>query len=214
MNKKLTFFWIWILFLVAGSLIVISNTNFDVVFQNKILFANFFQRILGLTVFFLLTFQILFVGKIKTSLHKLNGLFTYFLVFLHPASWVVWNFFLRGNINPYYPFIDVCGICKPAPYEYFINLGRLGFWSITFAVMAARLVTWINDKWLRTNWRKVHILNYLAFYLVSVHAFFVGSDVTSKLFIMLIVICHTLVLWTIVKRVKRLGLGLKTGQTT
>lgn len=197
--KRFKYFLIWLGFLLAGPVIVFINTNFGVVGTNRVLIANLFQKSLGLIAFFLLTFQITFREKIEIKYHKLNGIFTYFFVFLHPATWIVWNYFLRGNIDVYYPFIDVCGLCKPK-VEYFYNLGRLGFWSITFAVVAARLVTIINDKWLNKNWRKVHLLNYLAFYFVSIHAFFIGSDTKAFLFNIFFLTSQFLVLNTILKK--------------
>ena len=148
------------------------------------------------------------LGSWVLAFHRANGLFVYSLVFIHPALWVVFNYFLKGNINPYYPFVEICLLCKGFN-EYYINLGRLGFWSITLAVGAARLVTILGDKWLRSNWRNIHLLNYLAFYFVSVHALAVGSDSRSSLFLVLFVISHMLVLWTIVRRLNRSGLKLK-----
>lgn len=209
MNKKLKFLFIWLLFLLIGPVVVVSNINPSIIGQNKILIINLVQRFFGMSAFGLLTFQITLGGNMEffrnkfgsfvLSFHKLNGIFTYFFVFLHPATWIVWNYFLRGNIDVYYPFIDVCGLCKPK-VEYFYNLGRLGFWSITFAVVAARLVTIINDKWLNKNWRKVHLLNYLAFYFVSIHAFFIGSDTKAFLFNIFFLTSQFLVLNTILKK--------------
>lgn len=215
MNNKLKFILVWILFYLAGPTIVLLNTDFLIVGTNKALLVNLFQRILGMSAFGAITFQIVLGGNMDwfrekfgswaLSMHKLNGLFAYTLIFLHPVSWIFRNYFMIGTINPYYPFVDVCVLCK-GPGEYFYNFGRLAFWSITFAVLAARLVTIINNKWLRYNWRKIHILNYFAFYFVSIHSFFIGTDSVSKLFIVFFVLNQFLVATIIVRRLRNLEL--------
>lgn len=203
-------FLIWAVFLLTGPLAVYLNTDFEVIGTNRILVANLIQRLLGTTAFGLLVFQIVFRKHISISLHKLNGTLIYSLVLLHPAMWIVWNYFLRGNIDIYYPFIDICGLCKGKDFaEYFYNFGRLGFWSITFAVGAVVLVNIVKDKWLNKNWRNFHILNYFAFYFVSIHAIGIGTDARHPLFLTLFVISHVLVALTIKKRLKTIDLKTK-----
>lgn len=207
MNKKLKIFLIWAVFLLVGPLAVYLNTDFEVIGTNRILIANLIQRFLGMTIFGMLAFQIIFREKINILFHKLNGGLIYTLVFLHPAMWIVWNFYLKGNIDIYYPFVDVCGLCKGFG-EYFINFGRFGFWSITFAVGAVILVYFVKDKWLSKNWRNFHILNYFAFYFVSIHAIGIGTDTRHPLFLALFAISHVLVAVIIVKKLK--GIDLKS----
>ncbi|MBL7036529.1 hypothetical protein ISR94_01595 [Candidatus Microgenomates bacterium] len=208
MNKRLKYLLIWATFLFAGPIAVYLNTDMQVIGTNRILITNLIQRYLGTAIFGMLAFQIVFREKISITAHKLSGALIYSLVLLHPALWIVQNYFLRGSVDIYYPFIDICGLCK-GPGEYFYNSGRLAFWSITLAVGAAVLVRIIKDKWLSKNWKNFHVLNYFAFYFVSIHAIGIGSDITHPLFIILFVISHILVGMTIKRRLKLVGLKSK-----
>src|SRR3989304_4660000 len=60
------------------------------------------------------------------------------------------------------------------------TFGRVGFWLITLAVLAAKLRT---QPWLRVHWRKFHILNYLAFIFISIHSRFTGTDTLTPPFV-------------------------------
>lgn len=154
---------------------------------------NLVQRITGITAFVLITLQIYLSSSRKLiKYHMLNGILAYFFVFLHPVLMIVYRYILYQKMDPFYVFTDACLLCDGA-YEYYINFGRIAFYLITIAVIAVKF-RYINN-WLKTNWRKLHILNYVAFYFVSIHAYSLGSDSSTKLFIYFFWLAQAIVLY-------------------
>ncbi len=210
MNKKILFFF-WLIMVSVGPYIVYSNSNMELILSNRFLLVNYIQRTLGLMAFGAITFQITLGSNMDyfrkvlagsaLKFHIINGLFTYFLVFSHPLMWIVSNYFLRGRIDIYFPFVDVCLLCK-SWLDWVYNFGRLGFWAITIAVSAGLLRGY--DKFMRLNWRKFHVLNYFAFYFVSIHAYNLGSDSTIKLFLYFFWACQILVGYSIIKNLRKI----------
>lgn len=186
MNKRnlVIFAAIWLLLLSLAPITVISNSNMDRVWVNKVLTVNFFQRILGLAAYTLLFVQVVLgsnmnfwrkhLGGNALKIHISNGLLTYTVVLLHPLAWVVITYFARSRFDPYFPFIDICLLCK-STQEWMINFGRLAFWSVTIAVTAGLLRGY--NRFMVSHWRKFHHFNYLAFIFVFVHSIGMGSDV-------------------------------------
>ena len=125
--------------------------------------------------------------------HTTQGAIIYALIFAHASLFVLFNYKAGGRIDPFYVFTDLCVLCSNKT-EFFYNLGRIGFWLITLAVVAARLRT---QPWLRAHWRKFHILNYLAFMVIALHGRFIGSDTLSSPFSW-ILIAYTLIIFGIV----------------
>lgn len=161
---------------------------------------NLLQKITGIIALGLLALQIyLGANRKNIKFHMLNGIFTYTFVFLHPVLFLLYRYFTIGKLDPLYIFVDVCVLCQGI-YEHYINLGRVGFYLVTIAVIAVKFRNISN--WLKTNWRKLHILNYLAFYFVSFHSIFIGTDSRKPLFLIYFVILQIIVLETIVKRLK------------
>lgn len=186
--KKILFFITWALILVVGPVTVLKTVPLELL-KNPTVMINFLQRIVGLLAFSLIFSQIV-IGSIMNrliekfgvwvfKLHVIEGIFTYLLVLTHPILFVLLNWKLKGTIDPFYVFTDVCVICK-TNLDLFYTFGRVSFWLVTLAVTAGLLRT---EPWLRKNWRKFHYLNYLAFFLIAIHSYFVGSDVQSKPFI-------------------------------
>ena len=132
----------------------------------------------------------------------INGIIAYTFVFIHPLLLVFKNYFTYSNFDPFYVFVDACVLCDGI-YEYYVNFGRIAFYLITIAVLAVKLRGII--PWLKTNWRKLHILNYLAFYFVSAHAINLGSDSKSVWFIVYFAICQIVVLYSIFNQLKRVN---------
>lgn len=179
--KKILFWLIWILIFLSGPITVIKTASILPLSDTGLIF-RFFQRITGLVAFSLIFIQIILgalmsrltekLGGWVFKLHLIQGPFIYLLILSHPLLFVVINFKIRGVFDPFYVFSDLCVLCR-SNLEFYYSLGRLSFWLITIAVIAAKLRT---KPWWQDNWRKFHILNYLAFYLISVHAWQVGSD--------------------------------------
>jgi hypothetical protein len=144
-------------------------------------------------------------GSNALKIHIANGLLAYLFIFIHPALMIVFRYYLYRKIDPYYVFTDICLLCEK-PYDYYINFGRLAFISVTVAVFAGLLRGY--DKFMRLNWRKFHSLNYLAFYFVSLHVHFIGTDSTAKLFIYFFWLAQIVVLYIILSKLRQLLLKL------
>ena len=161
---------------------------------------NILQRFSGIIALGLLTAQIYMGANRKNiKIHMLNGILTYAFVFIHPITYLLFRYFAIGKIDPLYVFVDVCVLCQNI-YEHYLNLGRIAFYLITTAVIAAKFRGVSN--WLKTNWRKLHILNYLAFYVVSVHSILIGTDSRKPLFLIYFIILQIVVFSSIVKKLK------------
>ena len=180
-------FWIvaiiYIIYVVWANTLPI-NRNYD----SPLFFLNFIQRVSALTVFLLLTDQIVtgaFMDKITVKLggwfyklHTTLGIVTYALILAHILSYVVFLFLANHTLNLFYFFTDFCLICEPKS-ELYISFGRIAFWLITVTILIARFRTLPA---LRKHWKMIHMFNYLVFLLIAVHSYMVGSDTYTILF--------------------------------
>jgi predicted ferric reductase len=89
---------------------------------------------------------------------------------------LLFNFVAKKGFNPFYVFVDFCILCR-TKLELFYSFGRFGFYLLTLAVIAAVVR---SSPWWKENWRYFHYLNYVLFFLIATHAFFVGSDFSPK----------------------------------
>jgi len=208
-SKKIVFFTLWGLVLLVGPYTVYKNSAIELVLKDQVLLANFFQRIFGLAAFTLIFYQII-LGSLMTKLteklgswiyklHVTQGIFVYLLVFLHPLSYVFINYKIKGVIDPFYVFTQVCIYCKDS-LEFLLTLGRGAFWLLTLAVIAAKFRT---SPLLRVHWRKFHVVNYAVFFFVVFHSRGVGSDVSSTPFSWLYYGAIGVILLTILIRIVR-----------
>ncbi len=85
------------------------------------------------------------------------------LIVLHPLA-VAWNF---GSLSVFVPAVD-------SWINFFRWGGRVAWYLIGLASLAALL-----RASFRQQWRAIHMLNYLAFLLVTTHAILLGSDFQS-----------------------------------
>ena len=169
---------------------------------------NLLQRITGISAFALITLQIFLSTNRKfTKLHMLNGILAYIFIFMHPILMVIYRYLYNSQIDPFYVYVDLCVLCD-GPYEFYLNLGRVSFWTITLTVITARLrgnMAFITGKkvgeWIGNNWRKLHLLNYVAFYTVSFHSYNIGTDSVNNLFIYFFWFCQTVVIYSIGKKI-------------
>ncbi|TGC11516.1 ferric reductase [Methanolobus halotolerans] len=84
------------------------------------------------------------------------------LVLVHPIT-VAYQFGLSAFLPVFYPLAE------------FLRLaGRPAFYIILIAVLAG-----IYRKRIPKNWRSVHALNYLAFLMVFIHAWLIGTDLQN-----------------------------------
>lgn len=162
--------------------------------------VNVLQRFSGVIALGLITIQIyLGANRKNIKFHKLNGIFAYTFVLIHPITYLLFRYFAIGKIDPLYVFVDVCVLCQNT-YEHYLNLGRIAFYLVTTAVIAVKFRDFSN--WLKINWRKLHILNYLAFYFVSFHSILIGTDSKKPLFLIYFVLLQIVVLGSIIKKLK------------
>jgi hypothetical protein len=189
MNKKLLFLSIWLLTILLGPITVILNASRIGIPLNTLLIVNLIQRLAGLLAFTLIFWQIVlgafmekwekYLGNWVFKFHLTQGAIAYSLIFLHPISLLFFIFIARGVIDPFYIFTDFCVLCQTKP-ELYYTFGRISFWLVSAAILAA---TVRKLPWWRQNWRKFHILNYLVFFLIGVHAWFIGSDTSNFPFV-------------------------------
>ncbi|KKR88379.1 MAG: hypothetical protein UU38_C0008G0003 [Candidatus Wolfebacteria bacterium GW2011_GWB1_41_12] len=202
--NKLLFYIPWLLVISVGPVTLLRNAPpVSSLSANQIILINFLQRGAGLLAFSLLFSQIMLgaymhklidkFGAWVFKFHTTEGAFTYSLIFLHPLLFLFLNFKSLGKFDPFYVFTDVCVLCRNTT-ELFYNFGRVSFWLITVALLAALLRT---QPWLRNHWRKFHIFNYFAFLLIAVHSRGVGTDVRFVPFVWFYWISITIVVFTI-----------------
>lgn len=171
------FLVVWILIVSFGPVTLLLNAPLSSIFSSSFGTINFFQRLAGLILFSLIFVQVvlgalmprwteLLTGKIF-KFHIVEGIAAYFLMILH----IIFGTLLGFGFLPVF-----------ARSQLLYNFGRFAFLLFTVAVLAGLLRT---KPFLIRHWRKFHILNYLAFYLIAIHSFFVGSDTRSFPFIVL-----------------------------
>lgn len=138
----------------------------------------------------------------KIKLHKINGILISILIVLHPLFYMVYRYLYGLKLDPFYVFVDACLLCD-GRYEYLLSLGRIGLYLIVLAVVAVKF-NFISE-YIKNNWRLFHILNYLAFYILSIHAYLIGRDANKLWFIILFAFCQIVVLISIIMRVKEIS---------
>lgn len=128
------------------------------------------QSFLGLAAFIVIFLQIVIARKFP-KLHHLIPFLVFILILGHLAAYIFFIKKIKGIFDPFYPFTDLCLLCKNVVYpEYFINLGRVALWLMPIAIVFRKL------------WPKIHLLNYLAFYFIALHAWFLGNYALTSVF--------------------------------
>jgi len=184
MKKYITLYLVVLLTLVSLGFYTISKTVvFPTVFSNYSLTINFLERISGVFIFTLLFIQIMLGAYMKKlspkfggwidKVHATQGPIIYILAVIHPFFLLIFNFKVFHTVDPFYIYTQVCFLCKNK-FELLYTFGRLGIWFLTIGIFAALFKN--SDKWMKTNWKKLHIVNYFVFFFVAVHGYFLGSD--------------------------------------
>jgi len=205
MKKKLLILT-WLLILLSGPIVILTKIPFFVVTKDVALLINLLQRITALIAFSALFTQIIigsYISKLSKifgswikKFHIFQGIVSYAFVLAHPLLFVIFNFKTRGTIDPFYVFTDFCLLC-PRPFELYFSFGRIAFWLISLAILAAVIK---SEAWWRENWRKFHILNYFVFFLIVVHAWFSGTDIASTPFVYVFWFGIIAVIYTILRK--------------
>lgn len=104
-----------------------------------------------------------YFGRPFVQTHHMLSVTGLVLIVLHPLA-VAWNL---GTVSVFVPAVDS-----------WINFlrwgGRVAWYLIGLASVAAVL-----RASLRQQWRAIHMLNYLAFFLATAHAILLGTDFQS-----------------------------------
>jgi len=201
-TRKKVFLIIWIIILLLGPITVLVNTSYESL-TNPLVLTNFFQRLTGLTAYTLLGIQIILgsnmdrfvqvVGARAYKLHITQGLITYGFVLFHP---LLENLLVYQITRSLVSAIQVFIPSFTTQRDIFLVFGRTAFILLTIAVFASYFRT---KTFFRRNWRAFHILNYLVFYLVFIHAR-VGSDVKSFPFVLVYWLLIIIVSFSVILR--------------
>ena len=184
MKKKLLVLS-WFLLLSLGPVFILLKYPFTTT-GNIAYQINFLQRMTALVAFSAIFVQIVIGANLSklskvfgswiNKFHMFQGIVAYGFVLAHPLLFLFYNFKISGSFDPFYVFTDACLLC-PRPFELYWSFGRIAFWLISFAIMAAIIR---SEPWWRENWRKLHILNYFIFILIAVHAWLIGTDINTS----------------------------------
>jgi predicted ferric reductase len=203
--RKTVFFTLWLALLLMAFLTLIRVTPLSFALGGSVKLTNFIYRGLGLIIFSLLFVQIIlgaFMGKLTKKLgewvfsfHVFEGALAYTLVLLHPIFFLLSTYFAGGKFDPYVAFVNVCLLCN-SPAGYYQTLGIISFWLLSVAVFAALFRK--STPWLKANWRKFHVINYVTFLVVGAHGFLLGLDFRVQPFFTFAVLAYAIVLGIVV----------------
>jgi DMSO/TMAO reductase YedYZ heme-binding membrane subunit len=104
-----------------------------------------------------------YFGRPFVKTHHIVAVTGLALLIVHPLV-VAWDY---GSLNVFVPLFD--------SWTVFLRWGGRVAWYL-FAI--ASLVALLRTS-LRKQWRAIHMLNYLAFFLATTHAVMLGSDFRS-----------------------------------
>lgn len=204
------FFALYFLLLLLIFYAVIQNSiSLKIFGNNPVFILTAIQRVTALWAFIMLTFQIV-TGARMTKLterfggwvfkyHTWEGRIAYGFIFIHLISLLLVNYISKHILDPFYVFSDFCLLCETKT-ELFYTFGRIAFWLFTAAVIAAVVRT---RPWWRQNWRNFHILNYLAFFLILIHAKNIGTDIHSPIIYPIFILGSIAVFLTTIQRIVR-----------
>jgi len=203
--KKFVFFAILATILLLVPITALHTTPLALVLKNPATITNYIQRIIGLFAFTLLFVQIIlgaFMDKLTKKLggwifkfHVVEGAAVYSLALLHPLFFMIFNHYIGIGWNPYLVFINICLLCDK-PIDYYYTLGRVSFWLLTIAVLAAKFRT--ATPWLKANWRKLHVINYAVFLIVGAHGFLIGQDFRAQPFYSYAIVAYAIVVGVVI----------------
>lgn len=157
-------------------LIPIVN-NFVTVFEPDLslgFYINFISRLYGIIAFIFLFFQFVLSSKLKIiekcigqdillKYHKITGIISFFLIFMHFALPFLFNFIKYGEIS--ITLIKVIGI-------------------IVFSIVIITAGTALFYKKLKMKyqlWKAIHFTNYIVLPLLFIHSFILGYNLQNQI---------------------------------
>jgi hypothetical protein len=170
--------------------------------------SNLIQRILGLTIFILMFWQIMLgaymekwtekLGGWVLNFHIREGIIIYSLVILHPLVFVLFRHFSGQGTDPVFVYLGFCVFCQ-TQLDLYYTLGRTAFWLLTIGVLAGLFRA--STPFMRVNWKKFHVVNYAVFLIVGIHGLSLGTDFRSMPFFAFAILAYLLVLFTIIRKI-------------
>ena len=153
-------------------------------FSNPEFLLDYTLRLSALLAFVMLADQIITGAFMPRITEKLGGWFfryhitlgavAYALIFAHPFLYLIFLLSVGNSLNPFHVYADICILCETR-HQLNVSIGRIGFWLVIVAGLAA--IFRVKIYQLRPYWRYLHIINYIAFFFISFHAWYTGSDV-------------------------------------
>jgi methionine sulfoxide reductase heme-binding subunit len=211
MKNKLIFWGVLIAILSIVPLTVLPTVNLPLILKFPASTASLLLRLLGLTAFVLLFWQLMIGAYMERWINKFggwvfkfhifNGIAIYSLAILHPLAFLFSRYFIGIGADPIFIFLGFCVYCQTKLNLYY-TLGRISFWLLTIGVLAGFFRS-INP-FMRFNWRKFHVLNYVAFLIVGVHEYLLGTDYMTQPFFAFSMIAYVLIIYTIVRKLPNL----------
>ncbi|MBI3626765.1 FAD-dependent oxidoreductase [Candidatus Uhrbacteria bacterium] len=153
----------------GGNLAFLTGANFQI--ASQLIFP-----LLGLYAFFFIWAQIIlgsnmaWLRKIFSKVlkfHMTEGVFAFLFAVLHPTLLL-----MATGLNGYLRFAYVDPRLK-----IFAIIGEI---QLVLLFVTVGTAIFMKHPWLRTRWRKIHLLNYGIFVLVWIHSWFLGSDVQTS----------------------------------
>lgn len=162
--------------------------------------VNLLLKITTFTAFVLLATQIYLNTYEKyLKLSNIVSLMTYVFIFTYPILMVISRYLSLGKIDPFYVYTDVCVLCS-GNYEYYINFGRISFYLVTITFLSSKFDI---NSWIKTNMRKINILNYVAFYSLTIYVNYLVNGSSHAIFTVVFWICQIVVLSSIFVKFKK-----------
>lgn len=208
----------WLIYLVIIALIpvtILHNTPINAALLRPVVLSVFIQRVLGLTAFTLLFWQLMLGANMEWftnrfggwvfRFHIVEGVVIYSIIILHPLAFVAFRYFYGSGFDPFYVFTQVCVLCSNLQ-EYYYDLGRISFWLLNITVFAGlfRAAT----PFMRVHWQQFHVLNYLVFLIIGIHGLSIGSDFMTMPFFAFAAVAYLIVLYIVI--FKKLPILVKT----
>jgi len=180
------YFWygLAILLLLSGPITAFATSPVGSAFSSPVQSSAMILRLSG-TISFVLLFILIVLGSQLNKwiqiiggkayrLHTFLGVITYGLILIHPLTYFVFSYQILDA------FVPVLIPSLETRREFWLNFGRFAFYFVTLGVVAGRFR---QKPFFRKNWRYFHIINYLTFYFVAIHAWFVGTDTRQAPFV-------------------------------
>jgi hypothetical protein len=215
MKKKILFWGLWLAFLSLAPITILKSVDLQYTITHPVVLTNVLQRLVGLMAFILMFWQIMLgaymhkwtdkLGGWVLRFHITEGVIIYLLVLMHPIFFMLFNYFYGKGLDPFYIFTQVCVICKQQ--ELYYTLGRISFWLINITVFAGlfRMAT----PFMRANWKKFHVLNYLVFLIVGIHGLSIGTDFMVMPFFVFALISNLMISYTVIHKLPELFAFIK-----